>query len=197
MKHWVTKKLCINVALVGLILLGCLVWWMRPVPHLEPRVDSISVEQTFITPPTPSQRQSSNTPSKPAIVEDAQPGHNLDHLFQRTCGSPAVDGYTHVDPNCLINSPTARWYKEHVGSTVPHDKMVAHIEFNADYDGLAVVSLLEMIVVPSKLYIFILPPNCCIGQSCQSADCSTPAPSPHANALDHFCYLMFCVLRHV
>ena len=30
-------------------------------------------------------------------------------LYQRVCGSPAVDGYAHVRPDCLESSPTNRW----------------------------------------------------------------------------------------
>jgi hypothetical protein len=28
----------------------------------------------------------------------------------RVCGSPAVDGYAHVKPQCLRESPTAQWW---------------------------------------------------------------------------------------
>eukprot|EP00877_Chromochloris_zofingiensis_P007296 jgi/Chrzof1/281/Cz01g09240.t1 len=57
----------------------------------------------------------------------------------RVCGSPAVDGYAHVSTSCLLNSPTARWYKEYIASSGKFEDMVVHIEPQADYDGLAVV----------------------------------------------------------
>lgn len=56
-------------------------------------------------------------------------------LSTRVCGSPAIDGYAHVDPSCLRNSPTARWWAE----TKPTpDDLVIHIERRSDYDGIAV-----------------------------------------------------------
>ena len=29
----------------------------------------------------------------------------------RVCGSPAVDGYAHVKPDCLEASPTNKWWQ--------------------------------------------------------------------------------------
>lgn len=56
-------------------------------------------------------------------------------LSARVCGSPAVDGYSHVKPECLEQSPTAVWWNKH-GQERP---LVIHIEPESDYDGLAVV----------------------------------------------------------
>lgn len=60
-------------------------------------------------------------------------------LSTRVCGSPAVDGYAHVDPKCLEESPTAKWWKEHIIGPNKFDELVVHKEEHADYDGLAVV----------------------------------------------------------
>eukprot|EP00241_Pyramimonas_parkeae_P004909 CAMPEP_0114245086 /NCGR_PEP_ID=MMETSP0058-20121206/11694_1 /TAXON_ID=36894 /ORGANISM="Pyramimonas parkeae, CCMP726" /LENGTH=353 /DNA_ID=CAMNT_0001358087 /DNA_START=180 /DNA_END=1238 /DNA_ORIENTATION=- len=54
----------------------------------------------------------------------------------RECGSPAVDGYAHVDPACLEQSLTAREHPSTMGAQLA---MEVHIEKHADYDGLAVV----------------------------------------------------------
>jgi hypothetical protein len=52
----------------------------------------------------------------------------------RVCGSPAVDGYAHVKPECLEGSPTNQWWQQHKPSP---DDLDIHIERLADYDGLA------------------------------------------------------------
>ncbi|KAG1663396.1 hypothetical protein FOA52_011674 [Chlamydomonas sp. UWO 241] len=59
-------------------------------------------------------------------------------LMARVCGSPAVDGYSHVDPKCLDASPTAMWWKEYYRLGFRQQDLVAHIEEMADFDGLAV-----------------------------------------------------------
>jgi hypothetical protein len=57
----------------------------------------------------------------------------------RACGSPAIDGYSHVDPACFDNSPTARRYAQTLqGSAEASHKLVAFSEQAADYDGLGV-----------------------------------------------------------
>ena len=53
----------------------------------------------------------------------------------RLCGSPAIDGYSHVDPACVARSPTALRYKQLQESGTP---LVAYHELHADYDGLGV-----------------------------------------------------------
>lgn len=56
-------------------------------------------------------------------------------LSQRVCGSPAVDGYAHVKPECLYSSPTAKWWN----TTAPKpEDLDVHLERYADYDGVAV-----------------------------------------------------------
>ena len=54
---------------------------------------------------------------------------------QRECGSPAVDGYAHVDAKCLEDSITAREFDHR-----PEVKrtQVVWVEQHASYDGLAV-----------------------------------------------------------
>ena len=48
---------------------------------------------------------SHDIPSLPVVVAEPLP---------RVCGSPAIDGYAHVDPACLLNSPTAKaWFQLH------------------------------------------------------------------------------------
>lgn len=56
-------------------------------------------------------------------------------LSQRVCGSPAVDGYAHVTPRCLVESPAAQWWNK--TNPKPEDLDI-HLERHADYDGLAV-----------------------------------------------------------
>ena len=56
-------------------------------------------------------------------------------LSTRVCGSPAVDGYAHVKPECLEASPTNKWWQE---AKPRPDELDIHIEKAADYDGLAV-----------------------------------------------------------
>lgn len=55
-------------------------------------------------------------------------------MEKRVCGSPAVDGYAHVKPECLEDSPTNLWWQQHKPSP---DDLDIHIERLADYDGLA------------------------------------------------------------
>mmetsp|Transcript_16133 Transcript_16133/g.22284 ORF Transcript_16133/g.22284 Transcript_16133/m.22284 type:complete len:350 (-) Transcript_16133:166-1215(-) len=54
----------------------------------------------------------------------------------RECGSPAVDGYAHVEPRCLERSRTAI---EHPKDPQDRVKLEVHVETAADFDGLAVV----------------------------------------------------------
>ncbi|KAL4430553.1 hypothetical protein ABPG77_005793 [Micractinium sp. CCAP 211/92] len=56
-------------------------------------------------------------------------------LETRVCGSPAVDGYAHVEPPCLEGSPTNKWWQENKPRP---DDLDIWIEREADYDGLAV-----------------------------------------------------------
>ena len=53
----------------------------------------------------------------------------------RECGSPAVDGYAHVVPECLVNSTTN---KDFDSSETSRLEQVAWLEKHASYDGLAV-----------------------------------------------------------
>jgi len=53
----------------------------------------------------------------------------------RECGSPAVDGYAHVEPPCLVNSITN---KEFDSTETSRLEQIAWIEKHASYDGLAV-----------------------------------------------------------
>lgn len=46
--------------------------------------------------------------------------------------------YAHVIPSCLEQSPTNQYWKKWVESGGTPQQLVAHIERNADYDGLAV-----------------------------------------------------------
>ncbi|KAL1524179.1 hypothetical protein AB1Y20_019088 [Prymnesium parvum] len=53
----------------------------------------------------------------------------------RACGSPAIDGYAHVDPKCVQRSPTAQLYNELLANG---SELIGTHELNADYDGLGV-----------------------------------------------------------
>jgi len=60
---------------------------------------------------------------------------NTNHsiYYTRVCGSPAIDGYAHVNETCLRQSPTATGYKKGIDPTI-----TARIDRFADYDGIAV-----------------------------------------------------------
>lgn len=53
----------------------------------------------------------------------------------RACGSPAIDGYAHVDPKCFEASPTAMEYASLLAAGT---RLEAFHELGADYDGLGV-----------------------------------------------------------
>ncbi len=53
----------------------------------------------------------------------------------RTCGSPAIDGYSHVVPKCFATSPTALRYRSLLAKGT---RLEGHAEQAADYDGLGV-----------------------------------------------------------
>lgn len=86
-------------------------------------------------------------------------------VIRSVCGSPAVDGYTHVNASCLAASPTARWHASWqasmarrrrrrgllrsgdgnrladdaaLGAATAASQLVVHMEPHADYDGVAV-----------------------------------------------------------
>ena len=54
---------------------------------------------------------------------------------KRECGSPAIDGYAHVEPTCLVNSTTNIEFDRAETSRL---EQIAWIEKYASYDGLAV-----------------------------------------------------------
>mmetsp|Transcript_14643 Transcript_14643/g.46587 ORF Transcript_14643/g.46587 Transcript_14643/m.46587 type:complete len:249 (+) Transcript_14643:420-1166(+) len=56
----------------------------------------------------------------------------------RECGSPAVDGYAHVKPECLEHSATAVIWKEWVAAGHQAAELACSVEEEADFDGLAV-----------------------------------------------------------
>lgn len=58
-------------------------------------------------------------------------------LYERVCGSPAEDGYAHVDPTCLHNSPTAKWHADFIASGGKGEDLDVHAELAAEYDGVA------------------------------------------------------------
>ncbi|XRB14699.1 hypothetical protein RI054_08g45390 [Pseudoscourfieldia marina] len=58
--------------------------------------------------------------------------------IERVCGSPAVDGYSHVSPDCLERSPTNVAWQRFVKGGGSNKQLVSHEEVSADYDGLAV-----------------------------------------------------------
>jgi len=79
----------------------------------------------------------STGPSNDLKIPTAQLDDALQLVFTtRVCGSPAVDGYAHVKPQCLRESPTAQWWYN--AKPDPYKDLVTHIEHRADYDGLAV-----------------------------------------------------------
>jgi hypothetical protein len=59
-------------------------------------------------------------------------------LLCRVCGSPAVEAYAHVNVSCILQSPTARWYRQYIAAGGSYHDLVVHIEPQADYDGIAV-----------------------------------------------------------
>lgn len=59
--------------------------------------------------------------------------------LKRVCGSPAVDGYAHVDAKCLLASPTAvAWRALHPHGGKSGEGLDCHTEENVSLDGLAV-----------------------------------------------------------
>ncbi len=46
--------------------------------------------------------------------------------------------YAHVVPQCLVDSPSAKWWFDWEASGGKPDDLVMHIERHADFDGLAV-----------------------------------------------------------
>lgn len=72
-------------------------------------------------------------------TKDTDLAQTTEALKSRVCGSPAVDGYAHVNATCLEESPTAQWWKKYYSRGGNQSDLVVHIERHADYDGLAVV----------------------------------------------------------
>ncbi|GJP53490.1 hypothetical protein CLOM_g12653 [Closterium sp. NIES-68] len=59
--------------------------------------------------------------------------------LERVCGSPAVDGYAHVDATCLEGSPTNRlWWSMHPQGGKSGEGLECHVEREVSLDGLAV-----------------------------------------------------------
>ena len=60
--------------------------------------------------------------SDPKELEEARK-----NLTARVCGSPAVDGYAHVEPKCLEGSPTALWWKQYLAKGGRQEDLIAHV----------------------------------------------------------------------
>ncbi|CAI5963760.1 unnamed protein product [Closterium sp. NIES-64] len=59
--------------------------------------------------------------------------------LERVCGSPAVDGYAHVNATCLEASPTNRmWWSMHPQGGRSGEGLDCHMEREVSLDGLAV-----------------------------------------------------------
>ncbi|CAI5503596.1 unnamed protein product [Closterium sp. Naga37s-1] len=59
--------------------------------------------------------------------------------LERVCGSPAVDGYAHVNATCLEASPTNRmWWSMHPQGGRSGEGLDCHMEREMSLDGLAV-----------------------------------------------------------
>ncbi|PSC69437.1 hypothetical protein C2E20_7129 [Micractinium conductrix] len=90
---------------------------------------------------TTQQQEASSTAAAAAAAAAAVPVPRWDVaeaqrvMEARACGSPAVDGYAHVKPECHQDSPAAQWYQQ--WQPTP-DELDIWIERAADYDGLAV-----------------------------------------------------------
>lgn len=70
-----------------------------------------------------------------AVVETVE----IVEPLPRVCGSPAVDGYAHVDPKCLDESPTAKaWRKLHAEGGSSGAGLACNKETAVSIDGLAV-----------------------------------------------------------
>lgn len=62
----------------------------------------------------------------------------IDAMMARVCGDPAIDGYAHVVPQCLEDSPTAKWWAKFYAEGGKQTDLVMHIEQSGEMDGLAV-----------------------------------------------------------
>ncbi|KAG2455183.1 hypothetical protein HYH02_000999 [Chlamydomonas schloesseri] len=71
-------------------------------------------------------------------LADEKLANTTSAMMARVCGSPAIDGYSHVVPKCLEDSPTAKWWEDYYAAGGKQSDLVVHIEKASDYDGLAV-----------------------------------------------------------
>lgn len=59
--------------------------------------------------------------------------------IERECGSPAVDGYAHVNATCLETSSTSRLWQRLVDTReLRPEELDCNVEENVSIDGLAV-----------------------------------------------------------
>jgi hypothetical protein len=113
---------------------------MRP---LAVFVFSLSLAATYTTAPLWRRALGAAFPSAAASASAAEAADALQFLLEtRVCGSPAVNFYADTSPECLLRSPTARWTLRRAavvaaGGALP--PLEAHLDREADYDGLAVV----------------------------------------------------------
>lgn len=66
---------------------------------------------------------------------EEEPAISTIGMRKRECGSPAIDGYAHVNATCLLRSATARDYD---ASAEARAALETSIETHASYDGIAV-----------------------------------------------------------
>lgn len=59
-------------------------------------------------------------------------------LFRSSSQVMAVCRYAHASPPCLEDSPTNRWHAAYLEAGGKPSDLTAHIDYRADYDGLAV-----------------------------------------------------------
>jgi len=92
--------------------------------HHHVHADAPKVVPEGNTPATAAPSLTSRTAftSNPKEMEEARK-----NLTARVCGSPAVDGYAHVVPKCLEESPTALWWKQYLAKGGKQEDLIAHV----------------------------------------------------------------------
>ncbi|CAI5524065.1 unnamed protein product [Closterium sp. Naga37s-1] len=115
---------------------------------------SLSSKNSFIrlfafTAPVRNPQSSVNDAAIPAVVPRPAPPQLQQQPaihapadsapLERVCGSPAVDGYAHVNATCLEASPTNRmWWSMHPQGGRSGEGLDCHMEREVSLDGLAV-----------------------------------------------------------
>jgi hypothetical protein len=111
--------------LVGWPVLGWVIWGRYSMSAGQATQEALDPQRSFTE---TTDEHSSDQGSRQVYAQGSAQTLTPHPLAQRVCGSPAIDGYAHVNITCLKESPTALWWKSWKASGGTIDDLQVVIE---------------------------------------------------------------------